>query len=223
MPQPTEWTDRDAALLHTCRVVAVLQERGDVTAFPEVVGPFPPARVDEQFLATGPFTVWSWTALGDGSWSVSTPSVAGTGTLGLGLAAGSILGGAIARRRARREAAAAAQPRWVPISHGALYVSQHGFYLHTPMLLTWHWDRITTADLLAPGAVHISGTSTDGPVTWLLHSNWAELVFVLWAMARHPRHPQLLTGWLPDGWAERARAMHQPVPPLAAAPRPQIE
>ena len=48
---------------------------------------------------------------------------------------------------------------------------------------------------------------------WAIASDWAELVFVLWALARHPRHPQLINGeWLPPGWLEHAEAFQHPAP-----------
>ena len=42
-------------------------------------------------------------------------------------------------------------------------------------------------------------------MSWIIQSDWAELLFVAWAVIRHRRHPQLVTGgWLPPGWVERA-------------------
>jgi hypothetical protein len=65
--------------------------------------------------------------------------------------------------------------------------------------------------MAAPAAVQISGEGANGPISWLLSSDWAELIFVSWALARHPRHPQLLSGgWLPPGWANHA-ALGPPV------------
>ena len=41
----------------------------------------------------------------------------------------------------------------------------------------------------------------------MIRSDWAELLFVLWALVRHPRHPQLGNGgWQPPGWQDRCRA-----------------
>lgn len=219
--QQSGWTHRDDVLLYTCHLAGLMSSGADLSEMHEVLAPFPPAA-EERLLAAGSFTLSDWRALGDGSWEVSTPFVFGTGALGVGLVAGSLVGGAVARSRARREAAAAAVPRWVPIEHGMLYVSRYSFYLHTPRVLRWQWAHINAANMVGSGAIHFSGDSKNGPISWLLTSDWAELVFVTWALQQHPRHPQLLTGgWLPPGWVEHARARHQPMPanllPLPAA------
>ncbi|WIX82014.1 hypothetical protein QRX50_15230 [Amycolatopsis carbonis] len=146
---------------------------------------------------------------------MSTPFVFGTGALGVGLVAGSLVGGAVAKSRARTAAAAAAVPRWVPVEQGTLYPSAHGFYLHTPRVLAWNWPAITGATMVGPGMVHITGESKSGPISWLVQSDWAELVFVTWAFAVHPRHPQLVTGqWLPPGWVDHARFHQHPPDPV---------
>jgi hypothetical protein len=88
-------------------------------------------------------------------------------------------------------------------------VSTHGFYLQTQSagLLPWSWGALVSAAMTARSSVHLQGLTAHGKgVSWLLRTPWAELVFVLWALARHPQHPQLLTGsWLPPGWVEHAR------------------
>ncbi|WP_156096663.1 hypothetical protein [Amycolatopsis jejuensis] len=207
------WTYRDEVLSYTCQLAALLENGGDPAEVEEVLAPFPGRNVaGERFWASGPVVVSDFRALGDGSWSVSTPFVFGTGALGVGLVAGSLAGSAVARSRARRNAAAAATPRWVPIENGALYLSEHGFHLYTPQVHPWSWGGITGAAMVAPAVVHVAGNSKGGPVSWLLQSDWAELLFVSWAHAVHPRHPQLVTGqWLPPGWVEHARR-HRQVP-----------
>ncbi|MGB7799086.1 MAG: hypothetical protein WBL53_22940 [Pseudonocardiaceae bacterium] len=118
------------------------------------------------------------------------------------LVIGSLLGGVIANSRAGCSPPAA-----------GLYLSHRGFYLHTDRVLTWGWDDITTATMAKPGAVQIRGNSVHGPVAWALCSDWAELLFITWALTRHPRHPQLLNGqWLPPGRVDHAHTHHQPVP-----------
>jgi len=55
--------------------------------------------------------------------------------------------------------------------------------------------------------VHLQGNGQDGATSWIIKSPWSELLFVLWALAVHPAHPQLLTaGWLPPGWLDRCDA-----------------
>ena len=204
------WTRRDQALLYSYHLVARIMRGDDLGAVPEVLAPFPMTMAtDERVLATGPFTLFDFRALGDGSWQVNTPFVFGTGAVGVGLVAGSLIGGSIAKSRARNAAAAAAVPRWVPIDAGMLYASQYGFYLHTPQVLRWSWSAITGAAVVAPGSVHITGDSRSGPISWIVQSDWAELLFALWAIAVHPRHPQFVTGdWLPREWLAYARSQH---------------
>ena len=101
-------------------------------------------------------------------------------------------------------------PRWIQPAGGGC--SHRGFYLHAERVLTWGWDDITTATMAKPGAVQIRGNSVHGPVAWALCSDWAELLFITWALTRHPRHPQLLNGqWLPPGRVDHAHTHHQPV------------
>lgn len=208
------WTTRDEVLRYTCALAAELAAGGPVTSAGEVAAPFPPTLGEELPLwGSGAFTLHEWRAPGDGSWQPNRTMAFGTGPLGTGLVVGSLVGGVIANFRARRDAEAAAIPRWVPIEHGGLYLSRRGFYLHTPRVLVWDWASITAASMTGPAAVHLNGNSEHGPVSWLLCSDWAELLFVTWALTRHARHPQLADGqWLPPGWLDHAEAHHQPVP-----------
>jgi hypothetical protein len=213
--QISTWTPRDEVLLYTCRLAAALVAGGDMGHVAEVLAPFPPSLADdERFFAAGPFTLADFIPLGDGSWQSNGFVVAGTGALGMGMLAASLAGNAAAKSRAQAAAAANAVPRWVPIAHGTVYISQYGFHMHTPQVWTWSWRAIAAATMAAPAAVQISGEGAKGPISWLLSSDWAELIFVCWALARHPRHPQLLSGgWLPPGWANHATAHHPDVAP----------
>ncbi|WET78707.1 hypothetical protein P3102_32435 [Amycolatopsis sp. QT-25] len=205
---PPPWTQRDETLRYTCYLAAMVAGGHDLSRMPEVLAPFPPANADDERLwAVGQFVLSDFRALGNGSWQVSTPMVFGTGAVGLGLVAGSLIGGAVAKSRARAAAQAAAVPRWMPIERGAVYVSAYGFYLYTPQVFRWRWTAMTAASVVAPATVHFTGDSDNGPVSWLLQSDYAELVFVIWALNQHPQHPQLVTGgWLPQGWLQHARA-----------------
>lgn len=216
--QTPTWTPRDDALLYTCQLAAIMTNpNADYAEIPEMPAPFPPAS-GERLWAAGWFVLSDWTAVGDGGWQVSTPVVGGTGAVGAGALVGSLIGGAVTKKRAAAQAWADAQPRWVPVEEGTLFCSGDGFYMHTPRVLRWHWAAITGANMVGPGTLHFSGESQNGSVSWLLTSDWAELVFVTWALHQHPHHPQLLTGWLPPGWAEHARAYHQPLPPENTLP-----
>lgn len=207
------WTTRDEVLRYTCVLADELAAGGPVASAGEVAAPFPPALGEELPLwGAGSFTLHEWRAPGDGSWQPNRTVAFGTGAVGAGLMIGSLLGGVIANSQARREAEAAAIPRWTQTAGGGLYLSHCGFYLHTDRVLTWGWDDITTASITEPAAVHLCGNSVHGPMSWLLRSDWAELLFVTWALTCHPRHPQLANGqWLPPGWLDHADRHHQPV------------
>jgi len=99
----------------------------------------------------------------------------------------------------------------MPIEHGGLYVSAYGFYLHAARgVFRWPWSAITAAEMVGPAAVHFNGDGERGPISWILRSDWSELVFVLWALPEHPRHPQLRTGaWLPPGWLSWAATQYR--------------
>jgi hypothetical protein len=208
-----KWTVRDDMLVWSCRVAADVQAGRPREQLPRLSAPFPPVfDADEQVVAIGPFQLSDYRALGDGSWSV--PGYVAVGSPGFMV--GTVVGHLLVKRRARAEAAAAAVPRWVPIGHGTLFVTLHGWHMYTPTLLSWSWAGMTAAAMVGPGAMHLSGDSDHGPVSWVLHSDWAELVFALWALVRCPQHPQLITGeWLPPGWVERARR-HQAGHPRGA-------
>jgi hypothetical protein len=63
-----------------------------------------------------------------------------------------------------------------------------------------------SAEMIGPRQVslHLDLDQLDNTV--VVTSDWAELLFVCWATAHHPRHSQLVTGeWLPPGWIRRAR------------------
>ncbi len=212
--QLAAWTSRDEILLYSCRIADTIRSGGDVSVIPEVLAPFPPPLSPlERLWAAGPFTLLDFRTLGDGSWQTNSFLVGGTGKVGMGLLAGSLIGNAAARSRARSAAAADAVPRWVPIDQGMVFASQFGFHMHTPSVLSWSWESVTGANMVAPGAMQFSGESRNGPVSLMLQSDWAELIFITWAMARHPRHPQLVSGgWLPPGWVGHAATHRQSVP-----------
>lgn len=198
---PAAWTARDAALWHTCDVLdALATDRVDLlapvaTTFPASIG------AGERFLATAPYTLAEFFPLGDGSYR----RVQG-GRMG-GLPA------AVGNARRRSAAAAAATPRWNPVESGWLFLSTHGFYLAGSGIRPWPWTDVTAATMTAPGAVHLYGESAAGAVSWTVHSDYAELLFAVWARTRHPDHPQLAAAaWLPPDWSERAAAHLGTVP-----------
>jgi hypothetical protein len=203
-----EWSDADTALWHTLDILCAAST-GRLAQRQPLLTQFPPQYApDEIVLAQGHFRLAEHTAAGDGSYLHSTTVVGGTGGFGLALLAGTALASAAGNSRRRAEAAAAAARQWRQIDEGWLFVSSHGFYLQTPTaLLPWAWEHVDAAQVVERSCAHLQGRSTQGPVSYLLQSAWAELVFVLWGLARHRRHPQLLEGsWLPPGWVDHARA-----------------
>lgn len=94
---------------------------------------------------------------------------------------------------------------WVTIDYGVLAVSTAGFYFETEASVNpWDFASIIGAEIMEPGKVCVTGESQRGPVTWLVVSPWAELLFVMWARTQDPHHPQLAThDWIPDGWMDR--------------------
>jgi len=84
------------------------------------------------------------------------------------------------------------------------YMRNDGFFFATgPLGLA-----LTAAAAVGKAAGNsFQGQSEAGPISWILVSDWAELLFVTWALLFHPRHPQLLSGaWLPPGWLDRCAA-----------------
>jgi hypothetical protein len=130
-----------------------------------------------------------------------------SGRGGLAFAAAVIAADAIGNHRRRKAAELETQPRWRLVESGVATVSTHGFYLQTPTgLHPWSWHSISAASIPTVGVVHLYGESKDGPVSWMVTSFVAELIFVLWALNRYPAHPQLRLGtWVPADWTSRAR------------------
>lgn len=206
------WTDRDTALWHTCEIAAVLAHGRIPPPRQQVVSIFPPQLApDEQYWAAGPYLLNEELAPGDGSYVHDSGYFLATGRGGLTATAAVAAFRAAGNARRRRRAEEAAVPRWTPIEHGTVYLSAYGFSLHGPGGVSpWGWPSVTAAQMVAPGAVHLLGASVRGQVSWILQSDWAELLFVAWALARHRQHPQLITGsWLPPGWLQRCAEFSQ--------------
>lgn len=211
-----EWMPADSALWRTCHIVHDISER----RVPEYRVPtlFPMAPNEISFT-NGPIIIDEFRADGDGSYVHSTGFAFGTGVFGLALAAASIAGNASANASRRAQAQADAAVAWRPEFRGDVVVTSQGFYLLGPSgLLRWDWHSIDLMQVVSHSTVVLQGRSNRGPVVWRIFSDWAELVFVLWAMARHPQHPQLLDGtWLPAGWAEWSTAQGYPPHPGGGA------
>ena len=211
-PDPSRrWLPADSALWQTCKLVSEINER----RVPELRTPTMfPLQANEIAFATGPASVESFYAPGDGLYNTSSTVFAGTGKFGLAMGAASLAGSAIGNASRRARAISDATPMWRPIFQGSVVVSNMGFYLlDAAHKLDWDWESIDLMQVVGFTAVELQGQSTQGPIRWRITSDWAELIFVLWAMARHPQHPQLLDqSWVPRGWAQWAAAQGYPLP-----------
>ncbi len=205
--QVAAWTAHDDAILSTLRIVRSLLS-GDQSATSDVVADFP-AQIasDERLLASGAVDVLAFRASGHGTYLHHGPPL----VLGRQPAATAVVAAVtvVGNRARRRKAIVDAQPRWVLDTQGAIWVSTAGFYLRAPSgLYPWSWDAVRAACLVEPGAVRVDGEGSDSAVSWVLRTEWAELLLLLWTLARHPAHPQLRDGsWLPSGWRARAEQL----------------
>jgi hypothetical protein len=194
---------RDSALRYTAMLAHDLLQGRRPAAAATVHAPFPTQiAADEQLWSIGPFQLFDLRAPGDGTYVEDRSWLFATGALGLALSAGVLAARKVGNDRRRREAEEALVPRWMEIAAGDLYTGTHGFYMHSPNgLWSWSWPHIQSADVMGPGWLRFTGEGRGGQVSWSIVSDWAELLFLAWAMARHPRHPQLMTGsWWPGVW-----------------------
>jgi hypothetical protein len=206
--QSSAWSRHDAAVLVTVEIVAALVA-GDRGRLRPVAADFPVhLSPDEALLAVGGVDVLSFRSAGDGTYAHQRPVVFTVGRPGTAAALTGAAVSAAGNRVRRRRAAADMQARWLLDDRGWIWVSSAGFYLRTPSgLFPWPWGAVRAVSLLEPGAVRLDGTGESSSVSWVLRTDWAELVLLLWTLARHPSHPQLQDGsWMPAGWLDRARA-----------------
>lgn len=211
------WTDRESILWQTCSYVAALVEGREPAPPSEIMTTFvPQGGPADMLLAQGPHERLSFRALGDGTYTHDSGYFFATGPAGLAASAGVAVFRAAGNSNRRHAARAAAQQRWVVEDSGHVTVGTEGFHLATHEgVFYWTWGSITAASLVAPENLEMYGDSTVGPVHWILHTPWAELIFVLWALRRHRRHPQLVTGtWLPPGFLDHVadQGYRAPIP-----------
>jgi hypothetical protein len=207
------WTDADQALLYTCHLAADVLAGQQPRAAP-IPSPFPPQfSTSEQLLATGPFTLSSYEAPGDGGYNHESSFFFATGKAGLAATAGFAAARAAGNSRRRRRALNDTIPRWVPVYSGTITVSDEGAYLRTMQeFICWDWPMIRSAQIVGFNQGVLALPRADGRLGhWLLQSQFAELVFAVWAAKVYPSHPQLADGsWLPPNWLRWARAQgHQ--------------
>lgn len=222
-PPKDELTPYEAAIWRTVALNQAL-DHGVLGSLPQIPTHFP-LRLGhgERVFATGPFALRDHIALGDGQYTHQSGMMLASGPAGLALTGAFAIGQAIGNSSRRSRAQAMATPQWHVIGQGQLFVSNSGFYLDTGRnLWPWGFSDITSVRLVNPGAILINGESREGPVAWILESDWAELIFTLWARLIHPQHPQFLGhAWIPPGWVDRARESKYglPKPPTDVVPR----
>jgi hypothetical protein len=207
MDELSPWTDRDTALWHTCELAASLARGERPVPQQAIAAAFPPRfAYDEQYWASGGFTLSTFFASGDGTYESRTTFVGGTGLFGMTLGAATLVGSALGNAKRRRAAELAAAPRWQTTDGGVLYASGHGVYLQSARagVVGWSWSDIVMGEMVGPGQLQLQAVGNE---PMILGSDWAELVFATWALCRFPQHHQLLTGaWLPPGWLAHAAA-----------------
>lgn len=219
--EPPGLSRHDSAIWHTIDIMQRV-ERGGLDQRPTQQTMFRPhIGTGERVLSWGNYQLCEFTAAGDGSYAHNNSMFFATGGVGLAMTGAFAAGRAIGNSRRKAQAAADARQCWRQLAAGNIFVSTHGFYFHEPSgLLTWSFGSVSGMEVVGPAAVTIMGTSDRGQVYWLLNSEWAELVFTLWAHIMFPDHPQLRSmAWIPAGWQERTTAAGHALPSL---PRPGI-
>lgn len=223
-PARGTWTERDSILWQTCAWVAAAVGGQEVVPRGTVLTNFAPqGGPDDVLLCAGPFERLTFRALGNGTYDHNGGFFFATGRLGIAVSAGVLLARGLTNHARRTSAAQAAVPRWVVEEQGTFTVGTRGFHLsNSSGVFYWGWGAITSITITGPGYFEMFGESTNGPVHWTFATPWAELIFALWALTCHPRHPQLVTGqWLPSGFLQWV-AQHGYEPPLAG-PSIQLE
>lgn len=210
----TVMSNADIAIWHTVDINQRI-DSGELAGRAAAPTSFPPQfDTSETMLASGPFSLLEFTSAGDGSYVHQNSAFFGGGGAALAFGAAFTVGTAIGNSNRRRAAAQAAAHAWRPVDSGDVTVSTHGFYLRTPRgLLPWGWGAIQEAQLVGPQQVNLSGDSDRGRVGWIICSDWAELLFTMWARVMHPQHPQFVTRtWIPEGWAGRVQSCNVVLP-----------
>jgi hypothetical protein len=207
MSDVVEWTPHESALWWTC---IYLRDLTRLDRRPQPV----PVHFAMQQDPTEYVYQWgayerSWFgAAGDGSYRNSWLVAGGFSPLGLGV--GALTLGASAALNSGRKARAkqAATATWRPIDTGAIYISTHGYYLaNSSGLLSFGYNGHISAGIVRPRQLQFEVTMSDGQQQrFVLWSDWAELIFVNWALRHCPDHPQMRNmAWLPEDFLARIR------------------
>lgn len=199
-----------------------LFDAGRLEEWPAAPQHFPLQQSGERVLAQGGFVLSNYQPIGDGSYVQSNGMFFAYGRHAAAFTIGAVAGHAIGNSRRRRQAERDAIPRWVQIGQGQIWATQFGFYCQeAASFYSWNHWAVNSMHLVGPGHLNLQGDSSDGPINWILSSDWAELIFTMWARHRHPQHPQFTTpGWIPPGWLDNLQRAGQGPPPLLTAETP---
>lgn len=209
-----DWTDFDEGLLHTLWVVAD-SLNGRHSAIPHL---YPSFVTDysggERVYAARPFQLLEHVAPGDGSYLHHSSTILATGRDGLKLTAAAAAGQAWGNAKRRRRAEMDAIPRWTPVDHGTLWVSNHRFWIESVRgLFPWHWGAVRGINMISQGNVHVHGQSEQGAVSWQIVSPAAEMIFALWVLTLRVPHQQWMTrAWIPPNWIPWAAGLGKQTP-----------
>ncbi|MDO5728604.1 MAG: hypothetical protein Q4P71_03140 [Actinomycetaceae bacterium] len=186
-----DFADRPSALDAMARAHREITTRG-YTGQLSKVRPLRPTfdAVNERMIATGHFQVHQYMPKNEAYRPVSGLFLA-TGKIGLMLTAAVMGTQYVVNRRRKARAIEEARVKWRLIGEGVITISTHGFYLEDEKgIYHWSWKGIAQAELTAPGHFMMVTNEQPVPTRWIIATEWAELLLLLWAHHRHPTHPQ---------------------------------
>lgn len=199
------WGPRDTALGMTAVAFAEWAQHRSISA--RVNAPFPlrPPATKAHFV--GPVSLYELRADGDGTYEYNSGIAIGSGVGGAMLFFGSIAASAASKNRAKNRAVADSRLAFRHNFDADVFVTDAGFMLASMNgIVGWHHDAIDSMLMVGPGQVTMQGQSDEGPIVWQLNTPWAELLFAMWAVVRHPENRLLQDGgWFPRGWIQWAR------------------
>lgn len=208
------WTERDSVLFASCEILAAATS-GQLGSRPVLAHSFALRFAqDERLLATGAYQLHWWGAVGDGTDASRTTIVGGTGIIGIGLLGATAFGSAAGNANRRARAAADASSQWRPFDAGYLHISDQGFYLQgSSGFRSFCWSHVVEGDLTAETMFAFNAMTTNGTDYFCLTSDWAELVFMLWALAVNRNHPRLINNsWINPAFFEKCQRLGYPTP-----------
>lgn len=222
LPQadPASWTHRDSVLFASCQIIADLRA-GRIASRPQLAHTFTLSLGgdNERLLASGNYLLDWWGRTGNGSYSTSSFIAGGTGALGIGLLAATAISSSSRNSAARSNAAAAATVMWPARrrqhrSHHELRLLPHR---RTPRIPLIRMGLDHEGDLDYQGMFRFQANMRTGTTEqFMIRSDWAELIFVCWTLARNQGHPRLQANtWLGPAFIDKCRRHQYSVPTAA--------